>query len=251
MLRYTQILILEIGHLCNLAKEHCLCPVTERKTMGGESPLLQSERVAIAQAAYRQHGFRGFVAFHFYNEPMLRAEEMFDTMRQTRDAVPAARFLLWTNGTITPDDERMRLFDKVVCSNYRDNAALEGYYRKYAADVQVNPANGNWQFDGRLSDWRANPAGYARCMRPLVEFIIDDWGRARLCCQDWRGEVEIGDYRRDGLDAMLLCRQSLTEDICRPMKECSPERCVRCAAKIGPVPFDAGICEAGAKYYES
>lgn len=250
MMRYTQMFMLEMGHVCNLAQEHSdSCPLATRVRQQTGDPLTFGQRVDLGVAVYEQYGFRGLIGFHFYNEPMLRAGEMFAIMQCIRQRVPAARFILWTNGTITPEDERMRLFDRIVCSNYRDDTTLDAYYRRYVAKVQVNPANGNWQFDGRLADWRANPINHAPCFRPLIEFIVDDWGNGRMCCQDWRGDIPLGNVRDEGgLTAMLRERCRRMEEICG-MPSFAPERCQRCVAKCGNVVFVPEIAAAGNAAY--
>jgi len=250
-MKYTQMLMLELGHLCNLAKEHGACPTTTRKKVTVGMPLSQIERVAIGSAAYKQHGFRGIIGFHYYNEPMLRAREVFDTMLAIKDEVPMARFILWTNGTITPDDENMRLFDRIVCSNYKDDPSLDSYYRRFAGNVQVNPANGNWAFDGRIEDWHNNGIDNRPCLRPLIEFIVDDWGNGRICCQDWHGDVVLGNVRDEGgFASMLDRRRAMLETICRPMNDNTSKRCRRCSAKAGPVPFDPLIYQDGIVHYQ-
>jgi hypothetical protein len=205
-----------------------------------------AERVNIAAQAYENHGFRGLVAFHFYNEPTLRADEMFATMEAIKAQVPTAGFLLWTNGTILPADPRMKLFNVVKCTDYHNRKIeLEPYYKARIADVDVFPAG----FDGRLDDWRDNPIDDRPCLRPLIEFIIDDWGNGRLCCQDWRGDVSIGNIRTEGLAAMLQTRRGILESVCRPMSDRTPERCRRCNAKIGSVCFVPRVHEAGLAHY--
>jgi radical SAM protein with 4Fe4S-binding SPASM domain len=90
----------------------------------------------------------------------------------------------------------------------------------------------HWNFDGRIKDWRENRQTPFRCLRPDIEVIIDNYGEMRLCCQDWQGDVPIGNVWQDSLTELLKRRQSIVATIQRQMGTSTPERCRRCAHKI-------------------
>lgn len=233
-LRYTQFLILEAGATCNM--NHEACPVRARDP--GTRLLDVDKMVQLAVEAYLFHGFYGFVGFHYYNEPMLEFEKIVAAANGIKQHAPAARFILWTNGTIRPEDARMTLFDQVYCSDYTNEAdRLWGYYQRFTRNVQIITP----QFDQRLHP-RDVVVNLHPCGRPLIECIIDAWGRMRLCCQDWRGEIVLGDVWTQSLWDLLRARDRIIRAVCcGAMTDSAPSRCRRCDSRIGPVDFDAQI----------
>ena len=153
----------EIGPRCNLARNHGWCPahdlVRVREPLAVET-IIQSVRDALTA------GFTGWVGFHYYNEPTLYQERM----RAVMDAVPEARYMLWTNGTGSVPGG----FDWVVTTNYAGN----GNY-PYAPDT-------------RRDNYTSDRRGRVECWRPMIELAFDYAGDAPLCCQDWRGDMKFG-----------------------------------------------------------
>ena len=236
-------LIIEAGHGCNLRAIHDKCPVNVRPK--GEKVMTFEQRVGIGIEAYKECNFKGMIAFHYFNEPMLKKEEVFKTIQAIKAEVPEAKFLLWTNGTIIPEDDRMSLFDVVKCTNYFGDGGLEGYYRKYIKDVSVFGC----AFDGRLDDWKTNNKSYNPCMRPLIECIFNDFGDCCLCCQDWRNDVKMGNIHTMSLKEILNNRFIVLDRVCRPMTDLSPERCLRCRAKTGHIGFVPEVSALGRAFY--
>ena len=243
-MKYTQMVCFEIGSRCNLTKQHPLCPSATRSHKG--KAITDDLVVSLATEMYETHEFRGFVAFHMYNEPMLQSERIFNVMERIKANILFARFLLWTNGTITPNDKRMALFSQVTCSDYNGRKEeLEQYYKKYIPVVNVFSPS----FDGRLHDVTTNSKDYVRCLRPLIELIVDNFGQIHICCQDWRGEIFLGNVWDENLTTILDRRRSMLETICgQHMTENAPERCLKCRAKMG-ASIEPTIFKAGVDYY--
>lgn len=152
-------LSIEIGPRCTLTQHHEKCPARLRVV---DRPMLSTERIAQTIRSAILLGFRGFVGFHFYNEPTLYEERMAEVM----DAVPEARYMLWSNGHSTGLHHR---FSWVNVTSYPDA-----------------------EFDDRLGNYEGNGWNQA-CWRPYIECAIDYSGRVALCCQDWRMEASIAD----------------------------------------------------------
>ena len=87
-------LSIEIGPHCDRARDHIKCPAHYRKV---DRALMSTERIIETIRAALELGFDGFVSFHFYNEPTLYGSRMTEVM----DAVPEARYMLWSNGFST------------------------------------------------------------------------------------------------------------------------------------------------------
>ena len=227
MLGTTQFIIFEIGSRCNLGHLHKECPNMVRQAIGPKV-LTDDLILRCIREAYGELNFTGLVGWHFHNEPMIEHERIFSLM----EACPEARYVLWTNGTIQPDDKRINLFEQVHCTDYTGIDA--GYYAG-CHDVSVFKFK---RFDKRLDDPNELPPNTRSCHRQYVEFILDNWGTAHLCCQDWRGEVEIGSIWKDSYAELARRRHGILEQ----MKSGQyPERCRHCWGKVGLPKFDENI----------
>lgn len=189
-----QHLSIEIGQACQLSHLHTRCPAHGRVT---NRDRLSTERIAEVVRAALALGFGGWVGFHFYNEPTLYTARM----REVMDAVPEARYMLWTNST-GPVDAR---FGWVQRSNYADP---------------------DYQFDARLTNYdTTHEPRHGMCQRPYVECAIDYSGRVALCCQDWRLSASPADVSTDDPTDALLAWRTLAE---RAAQGNGPEICKTC-----------------------
>jgi hypothetical protein len=234
-----QFLAVEIGAECNLAALHTKCPSALRARTG--TPLTDGQILALVVEAYEEHNFKGLTGWHYYNEPTLQLERILGLMQRIRAAVPAARFILWSNGTIPCDDARMGLFESAQISNYTGNEEL--LRERFPAIKKVNV------FTPRFDDRLAAPVGAAtrqRCLRPFVEIPVDNFGTVHLCCQDWQGEIELGNVHRDSWETILARRLEVIEKISgREMTADAPRRCLGCSGRALSLPgFDAAARDA-------
>lgn len=229
-MRYCQFLILEATCKCNLSGEHRKCPASNPKRYDRgrrKQRLCVRSMVKIAVAAYRQCGFRGYVGFHYYCEPMLALPDIEKTIAAVRREVPESRFMLWTNGTlITPDNAAsLRVFEKIVVTNY-DNRDF-GFLKNQVPDTSVIKP----QLDERLT--LIGQDNDAPCVRPYTEFIVDNYGNVHLCCMDWRGAVQIGNVFHESLPTLAERFASIRDGIGgKAMSPDAPAACRRCAFKF-------------------
>ncbi len=240
----------ELGYKCNLSKIHPECPSNAERPPGRE--LTDEVILEIVREIYEEHEFRGFIAWHFYNEPLLQFERMFNLMSQIREDFPNSRFLLWTNCTILPDDDRVRLFEQVYCTDYQ-GIGMDRLYECYKKAGWFGYKGGeNIIMDDRFKD-PPEEKHYERCLRPLVEFIIDNCGEVHFCCYDWSTAIEIGNVWEESLGSILEKREELIKKVCgKQMIEDAPERCVRCQFREGnpeTSDFDPLIAREASKMY--
>jgi hypothetical protein len=126
----------------------------------------------------------------------------------------------------------MGMFEQIHVSDYLGNgAAIKEYYRNAKWLDVFRP-----HFDSRLDDVSGNEPSNARCVRPQVELIFDNYGEAHLCCQDWRGEIKIGNMWNDDFDKMLSIRKALMDNVCGRYMKAAPERCLRCKNRFTVLP---------------
>lgn len=234
-----QLLAIEAGSECNLARAHKKCPSAIRERNG--TPLTDDKIVELAVGAYEKHGFRGLVGWHYYNEPTLQIQRILGLMERIRRLVPASRFVLWSNGTIACGDPRMAMFEMAQITDYSGNAQV--LRERFSAIKTVNVFSA--RFDERLDSPTVAPSRQ-RCLRPFVEIPVDTFGVVHLCCQDWPGEVKIGNVWTDSWEAILEKRREVVEKICtKEMAGDAPGRCLRCNGRVTALPaFDVRARDA-------
>lgn len=233
MLSTTQFLIFEIGSKCNLGHIHTKCPNSVRVPT---SPNTLTDELILqcVDEAYTKFNFTGLIGWHYYNEPMLEYKRIFSLMER----YPKGRYILWTNG-LQPEDSRISLFEQVYCTNY--NGMVTAEYYKGCKNVSISSP----KFDERLKDTKNLLKDNNPCFRQYIELIIDNWGTTHLCCQDWQGEIKIGNLWEDTFTTLVLRRYKILEQM---RKKEYPERCLRCKGKVRLPCFDKNIYRRTIEY---
>lgn len=228
MPKITQYLSIEFHPVCNLGTAHPQCPNTHAERwlhVSTERTLTDDAIVELATRFYEEFGFRGLVAWHYYNEPLVQACRMFELMRLIRRATKKARFTLWTNGTLLPEDLRLfRRFETIYVTDY-GNLNQE----RVAALLEINRHTTvqRWPLDGRLE--MEGPEQIGPCGRMFVEFIADYHGNVRLCCYDWKGLGCGGNVLTDDLGEIVERWQATRKLVCgNEMSQAAPDVCRRC-----------------------
>jgi len=148
-------------------------------------------------------GFRGFVGFHYYNEPLLDQ----GAIREVIDASQYGRFMLWTNGLLlsrrVTDNDVLRLFEWVVISDYfpERNAEWLAALKQHYGDMRIDSFHAT--FDHRLANYDSPPHTAVQCWRQRLEIPVDHFGSVHLCCQDWKGSMGLGNIKRAPLHEIL------------------------------------------------
>jgi hypothetical protein len=226
----TQLVSFEITDKCNRGLEHTKCPNMHPDRWShsiGRRPMTNDQIVSVATQMY-SGGFGGRVAFHFYCEPLLELQRMLTIVGRIRDSVPESKFLLWTNGDLFPDDlsPLAGIFEQIVVTNYagRDLSRLIAI----CGNVSQTPVTLDW----RLTPPVVKPRNEPNCLRPHLEIILDHCGNVRLCCNDWRNEVGIGNIHDEPFgvlwDRWVAIRDKLSTD---PMAHDAPFRCLTCGTR--------------------
>lgn len=245
-LSLVQLLNFELGSGCNLGPVHPECPNLHPERYGSldtSQELDDDTIVHCAVQAYRELGFSGMVGWHYYNEPLLRAGRMFALMERIRSEVPKARFLLWTNGMLIPEEcEQYKQFEQIIVSGYNDQG------RRGVERLTAKKINARWidkpELDNRLvqvepivkpGEMLTLPAGWSiqvdesPCLRPFVEFIVDAYGNTHLCCYDWQGKGTLGNVIVGDFAAIAKrWRDQLPHIAGKKMSLCAPGVCQSC-----------------------
>lgn len=226
----TNLISIEIGKGCDLAKVHTKCPISDVDRYGDldiSNPITDDKLIDIISQSYSM-GFKGEIAFHYYNEPLLYADRVFSIIERVRDLFPESRFFLNTNGNfIHKHLDKMYYFSTINLSNYEGKNWdwLKEHLHKNAS-LRV--------FDFGLDSRKENFKNYRDtkpCNRPYKEFIIDYYGNAHLCCMDWKGQVELGNVVKGDFkmifDKFVDYRKKIGSD---PMDD-APDICKKCIGK--------------------
>lgn len=225
-----QMLEFELGSECNLGKAHDACPNMhpERYSLLDTSRELDDDTIVrTAAEAYNRLGFTGLVGWIYYNEPLLQADRMFGLMERIKAEAPAARFILWTNGMLIPEDcDRFSSFEQIVVSEY-NSQSRRGFDRLTAKGITARIIE-NAALDNRLVSLAVHDESQP-CLRPFVELIIDNYGNTHLCCYDWKGEGTLGNvHTTDFADIAVKWREKLPTIAGCKMADEAPAVCRGC-----------------------
>jgi hypothetical protein len=225
----------ELGSKCNLAHLHPECPNLDPeryKYLNTEQALTDDAIILATYHAYHNYGFNGLISWIYYNEPLLQQDRMFNLMGRIQKVVPQAKFLLWTNGTLIPENcEHFRAFDQIIVTEY-DAASTRGINYLLAKNINVGVIE-NPKFDDRLYNiGLKTPEPTHPCHVPLKELNIDNYGNGHICCYDWKGEVNLGNLFTDGFSIIAQNWHKTIQAVTgQKMLDNAPELCKMCSHK--------------------
>jgi hypothetical protein len=203
----------ELSNRCVNAKEHARCPAHLRVD---DAPAnLPARHVSHVLETFHANipGFKGFVYFHLYNEP-LADPRLLGFVGLTSAALPRALIQITTSGWNLDQvllDELAKAGARAVRVSIYDKATLNRAY-------QLREPKGLKLIHDKSApaDWRGTlrtdiPAVYEtaptvtgkRCRAPLRQLCVGYDGRVLLCCQDWARTITFGSLDKSTLDAIL------------------------------------------------
>jgi hypothetical protein len=230
-LKYLQAIDFEINLGCPLAGLHSgICPITDPdrwKKLDRTHVMANADIIASVDEAYNQLGFRGWILWHYFNDPILGLDRLEQLVPQLRKVVPQARLGFFTSGEKADLDlARLKIFDKVWWRNYlsRGTSAVRASH----PNLIVDPAP---VLDARMTTPpRLN--NRKRCRRMWDELAFDFYGHAHICTGDWRGEVRLGNIQ-DGLFPIVQKYLTIRDTISQqPMALDAPAFCQNCALSM-------------------
>ncbi len=207
MLSKLRALAFEINDMCCLGHFHSQCPRNAERFRGLDdtSAMTIGDMAAFARFCKDKHGFQGKIQVHYYNEPLATRARLLRLV----EALPEFKFILWTNGVhLTNTDLANGFLDKfseVMITIYYMNPVSAKFcldLRTAYPQVDVQRAN----MDDRKNEELEpvfNPL-ITSCERmPYWEINFDYYGNGHICCGDWRGEINIGNIKKDDYDDIL------------------------------------------------
>ena len=218
----------EISLGCNMVSTHPLCPihsvdiyasVDKRKKMEDEVIL---DNVKIAY----DNGFRGYLNWIFYNEPLLDIDRLERISKGVYKINPNAKNLLWTNGSLIGDHvhpDRLSIFTHIFISNYARKAWL-GLRKQHP---NVTTLSG--KFDERMMP---GPENHSGCRNILGEIIIDYYGNWRMCCVDFNGTSVKMNVHTVGFQSIIDEWRRLSNLVVQtPQPDSVPKICGHCGSR--------------------
>jgi MoaA/NifB/PqqE/SkfB family radical SAM enzyme len=168
-------------------------------------------RQIIDQLAERD--YRGEIALHFYNEPLLD-KRLMDFIGYAAEKCPRSHIYFATNGDYLEVSRFREMlhrglssvcisqYDKELSQNLRaflsavddkDKEHFEHHLR-IIDEISVWGSRG-----GTIKKWRLDAPLEQRCARPEVQMIVDVTGKVPLCCCDYFGQERLGDVTRENI----------------------------------------------------
>lgn len=252
-MRFTQLVNFELSAYCPFATHHrAFCPSLLRSAQPGweDTPELSTAQIIDTIFDLQPTGFRGYVGFHFYSDPMSSLTRMLSIIRTVRGPHPKQRFLLWTNAAnwVEPIPEAAGAFDLIMLSLY-DELPRKKKLRAMENAQKVCP---NVKLHAQRDDERIDPSKRfvvptCICLRPFTELTFDVHGDARMCCHDWHSGSIIGSLMDEDLKPILerwiAIRTTLfcDENQNPEMGKNAPELCRVCKFRYAYDGFDPQI----------
>lgn len=199
--KFLKTISIEIGPDCNLKKFHNQCPAhhLQRDSLA----VLSNEKICEIMDQAITLEFDGHFAFHFYNEPLLYIERIYELKKRR----PNYKFLLWSNGTLVnkvlKDGYSFDIFDKIVFTKYNETN-FEALYKLKSIhkDVQIYEPD----MDNRLEFYDSKNEKYFSCKKVYIELPIDCYGNVYICTFDWNKKYLLGNVLEQSLESILKSR---------------------------------------------
>jgi hypothetical protein len=194
-------LCFEVGTTCNLAGVHSRCPINEIPR-DPQATALTPESIVEFAAYMVTQGFRGHIAFHFYNEPLLELDKVLETIGKIKQRMLPVKFNLWTNGKLIPRDPEkasyLADFDEVVWSAYsHEDAAAARELRKTYSHIVIRESGLDLRREHKDLPDNVGPGDFGICHRQDHELIVRNDGTVIHCCADFKNTIQAGNVLRD------------------------------------------------------
>jgi len=158
--------------------------------------------------------FKGKITFNHFNEPLLD-KRLLEFIAYIRKSIPSSHIYLNTNGDLLTMDLWKRL--RKAGLDYANISQYDGKINNNVKDILNNlyPKERKC-FDVIIFNTKniCNRAGLVNingklkkplkryCSRLFYQLCINYKGKVVLCCNDYHGEVEIGDASRDSIKSL-------------------------------------------------
>ncbi len=203
---------------CNLRCPYC--PTSSSRPRDGALDVAAYQSII---ADLSPHDGRFQLRFHFYNEPLLD-KSLAQRIAFARKRLPGTFMKLVTNGVLMTVEVAETVFgagiDQIAVSChseavYNNMALLKAQAPQFDIELRTCYATTTWS--DRRNALALSPRGYKRQFPSGVKpwgcsFLtaqIDYLGDVHLCCEDFRGDLVIGNIHTDALTSIMANSVSL------------------------------------------
>jgi len=189
----------ELSNLCNYSFIHKKCPLFLEK----RPTILPSTIVYSVLDSLHGLKFKGEIAFHTYNEPLIDPR-LFQFISYARRSCPRSNIYICSNGFYLDQT----LADELVAvgvSEIRISAYSDKEFERLGKMKLTIPFKVERQIlDNRLNQYIGGIKNSSKpCFAPLNEICISRDGKIVLCCLDWKKEYVFGDLHKEPLETIL------------------------------------------------
>lgn len=205
---YTSRVSIELSNLCNYASIHKKCPLN----IENQHIILSRrivEKVIDSMAVYN---FKGTIAFHTYNEPMMDPR-LFLFIRYANQKCPECEVMIMTNGYYFNQTMADELVEVGAGSIYVSAYTKNDLHRLEKIQLDIPYIIQEYQLDDRLNLYDKVPRAnrdQTPCYSPLNEIIITRDGQVSLCCLDWKRKHCFGNLYKESLEDVILLSNMAT-----------------------------------------
>ncbi len=192
----------ELSNLCNYSTIHPQCPVSSYK----KKIILSSKLVKSVIDQLGKGGFKGYIAFHRYNEPT-NDPRLFQFIAYAKKQVPKAKIRVLTNGSYLNQNMADDLYEVGLDILEVSSYFLKEHQRLIGLKVKI-PYLVTFQIlDNRKTIYASDKIDLHKpCFAHINDITINCEGKMPICCLDWKNQVIFGDLNKDTLEKILHSR---------------------------------------------
>lgn len=202
---------IEVSTRCNLSCTYCPnFKFGGREGADMERPLFEK----IIQGLFCE-GFKGSIAYHFYNEPLLK-EDLDWFISYAKKTIPDVRNIIYTNGIFLTEDRYEQLVnagvDRFVVTKHKgvNSIPLDLYYSKhvdrndkkiiYNEFKTINYTNRAGSIECGTKESLVNRP----CLITKNSLIINHKGEVLPCYEDYQEKIKLGNLTIESLRSVLM-----------------------------------------------
>lgn len=205
-LREIRQVFFELSNLCVYSHLHPRCPVSLQKT----KKVLSSKVVKKVLDELGEHNYKGFIAFHRYNEPLIDPR-LFELISYAKSHCPKAMVRILTNGFYLHQAIVDELYTLDIESLEVSSYFPEEYKRLTKLKVKFPYKVFNSILDMRLSLYDRKKLNLPKpCYAQINDITINCEGKLSLCCLDWKNKHTFGNLERDSLKEIISSRKFIS-----------------------------------------
>jgi len=199
--KYTYRVTFELSNLCNYADIHKKCPLN----LETKQHILSTKIVYETIDCLSEFDFKGYVAFHRYNEPLIDSR-LLDFIGYARKKCPQTDIYILTNGYNLTQKFLDTLVSFGVTLLEVTAYTVEEFERLSLLETNIPFRIVTSRFDNRLTiyEYVNQDNSLIPCFCPLNDLIITRNGDLGLCHFDWKSQYSFGNLENQSLKELII-----------------------------------------------